>query len=108
MNINSTQSATSNNFYPNPTSKQTLKMIEGVTAEYESQTLLFTDERLKLAAQSVTNQVARRTTAPDYEHVNRKKIEKDSTNKKIDEIRKRLDSNDTPHLQTLTKRVKVR
>ena len=31
MNINSTQSATSNNFYPNPTNKQTLKIIKGVT-----------------------------------------------------------------------------
>ena len=107
MNINSTQSATSNNFYPNPTNKQTLKIIKGVTDKYESQTLLFTDERLKLAAQNVTYQAARRTTAPDYERVNRNEIKTDSTNKKIDEIRVRLASNNTPHPQTLTNRVKV-
>ncbi len=107
MNINSSQSATSNNFYPKPTNKQTLKIIEGVTERHKRQTLLFTAERLELAAQNVNYQAARRTTAPDYEHVNRNEIITDSTNKKIDEIRKRLASTNTPHPQTLTNRVKV-
>lgn len=108
MSIHSTSSVNANNFYPNPTSKETLNYILGVTEEFESEKMLFTQEKLKETASRLDEQNKRRRTGIDYEYVNPNDIKTSSQDKKITKLIKQLANSENTVSSDLRSRIKVK